>query len=75
MRRKQPAVGPAALYVGGVRAAALSHSSNTTRRTGRLVTPSMPVSSSALDASPPQPSWRGATLPKGRETVATRSHR
>ena len=28
------------------------------RRTGRLLTPSMPVSSSALPARPPQPSWR-----------------
>ena len=27
-------------------------------RTGRLLTPSMPVSSSALAARPPQPSWR-----------------
>ena len=44
--------------VGGVRAAALSHSMSTIRRTGRLVTPSMPVSNSTLPARPPQPSWR-----------------
>ena len=31
---------------------------STMRRTGRLDTPSMPVSSSAFPASPPQPSWR-----------------
>ena len=30
----------------------------TIRRTGRLLTPSMPVSSSAFPARPPQPSWR-----------------
>ena len=28
------------------------------RRTGRLLTPAMPVSSSAFPALPPQPSWR-----------------
>ena len=31
---------------------------NTIRRTGRLDAPSMPVSSSAFPATPPQPSWR-----------------
>jgi hypothetical protein len=31
---------------------------STIRRTGRLDTPSTPVRSSALAASPPQPSWR-----------------
>ena len=47
-----------ALDVAGVRATALPYSINTIRRTGRLVTPSMPVSNSTLPARPPQASWR-----------------
>jgi hypothetical protein len=31
---------------------------STIRRTGRLLAPSTPVSSSTLPARPPQPSWR-----------------
>ena len=31
---------------------------STIRRTGLLLTPSMPVSNSAFPARPPQPSWR-----------------
>jgi len=33
-------------------------SRSTIRRTGRLLAPSMPVSSSAFPGRPPQPSWR-----------------
>jgi hypothetical protein len=33
-------------------------SRSTNYRTGRLEAPSMPVSSSAVPGSPPQPSWR-----------------
>jgi hypothetical protein len=39
-------------------AGAPHHARSTILRTGRLLAPSMPVSSSALAASPPQPSWR-----------------
>ena len=41
----------------GMRPAASQPSRSKIRRTGRLVTPSMPVSSSALPARPPHLSW------------------
>jgi hypothetical protein len=41
-----------------MRPAAAYPSRSTIRCTGRLLTPSMPVSSSAFPARPPQPSWR-----------------
>ena len=45
-------------WPGGTREkrAGARQSRNTIRRTGRLLTPSMPVSNSALPARPPQPS-------------------
>ena len=44
--------------IGASDQAGAAQPSNTIRRTGRLDTPSMPVSSSAFPARPPQPSWR-----------------
>jgi hypothetical protein len=44
-------------------------SRSTIRRTGRLLTPSMPVSNSAFPASPPQPLCPGAQTSASRWTL------
>jgi hypothetical protein len=46
------------ISIGTSDQAGAAQPSNAIRRTGRLDTPSMPVSSSAFPALPPQPSWR-----------------